>query len=193
MATAAGATLFPTALGRCAIAWSARGVLGLQLPEVDPARTGERLRRRHACAFGTPVPAAVQRAIDGVQRLLQGEHIDLRDVALDLEGVPTLHQRVYVIAREIPAGTTATYGEIATQLGDPLLARTVGQALGRNPIAIIVPCHRVLAAGGRSGGFSAGGGVHTKLRLLAIEGARPGGARDLFSGEDDGPGAEPGA
>jgi methylated-DNA-[protein]-cysteine S-methyltransferase len=175
------------------MAWSARGVLGLQLPEVDPARTGERLWRRHGCALGAAVPTAVQQAIDGVQRLLQGDRVDLRDVALDLEDVPTLHQRVYAIARDIPAGATATYGEIATQLGNPLLARTVGQVLGRNPIAIIVPCHRVLAAGGRSGGFSAGGGVHIKLRLLAIEGARPGGARDLFSGGDDGPGAEHGA
>ena len=99
----------------------------------------------------------------------------------DLESVPALHRRVYEAARAIAAGATLTYGDIAARLGDPLLARTVGQALARNPIAIIVPCHRVLAAGGRSGGFSAGGGVQTKLRLLAIEGARPFNEPDLFT------------
>jgi methylated-DNA-[protein]-cysteine S-methyltransferase len=190
VAVAAGASLFNTALGECAIAWSTRGVVGLQLPEADPARTCERLHRRNACAFDAPVPAAVRRAIDGVQRLLQGERIDLRDVALDLTNVSALHQHTYAITREIPAGATATYGEIAGRLGDPLLARTVGQALARNPIAIIVPCHRVLAAGGRSGGFSAGGGVHTKLRLLAIEGARTSGTFDLFSSMEHGAAGE---
>jgi methylated-DNA-[protein]-cysteine S-methyltransferase len=178
---AIGASLFDTALGWCGIAWSERGVLGLQLPEGDPARTRERLRRRHGLTSDFESPVPVQRAIEGIQRLLRGERVDLSSVPLDLESVLPLHRRVYDVARTIPAGATLTYCDIASRLGDPLLARAVGQALARNPIAIIVPCHRVLAAGGRSGGFSAGGGVRTKLRLLAIEGARPATGPDLFT------------
>jgi methylated-DNA-[protein]-cysteine S-methyltransferase len=178
---AVGATLFDTTLGWCGIAWSGQGVLGLQLPESDLARTRERLRRRHGLTSDVETPVPVQRAIEGVQRLLRGERVDLSGVPLDLDSVLPLQRRVYDVARTIPAGATLTYGDIALRLGDPLLARTVGQALARNPIAIIVPCHRVLGAGGRSGGFSAGGGVHTKLRLLAIEGARPFSGPDLFT------------
>ena len=84
------------------------------------------------------------------------------------------------MARSIPPGQTLTYGEIADRLGDRRPAREVGQALGRNPFPIVVPCHRVLAADGRTGGFSAPGGVETKLRMLAIERAQPGGAPALF-------------
>ena len=100
---------------------------------------------------------------------------DLSHIALDMEGVPPFHRRVYELARGIAPGTTLTYGEIATCLGDPGSARAVGQALGHNPFAPVVPCHRVLAAGGRSGGFSANGGVATKLRMLQIERASFGG------------------
>lgn len=114
----------------------------------------------------------IQRVIDAVVALLRGERTDLAFVPLDLNGLPEFHQRVYEVARTIPAGATMTYGEVATRLGDSGCARAVGQALGRNPIPVIVPCHRVLAAGGRSGGFSAPGGRATKLNLLAIEGAQ---------------------
>ena len=181
MARAIGACLFNTALGWCAVAWSDRGIVGLQLPEADQDRTRDRLRRRHGGSLNAEPPPSVQRAIDAVQRLLEGQRVDLADVPLDLQQVPALHQSVYAIARTITAGATLTYGDIAARLGDPLLARAVGQALARNPVAIIVPCHRVLAAGGRSGGFSAGGGVSTKLRLLAIEQAPPHDEPDLFS------------
>ena len=181
MARAIGATLFDTRLGWCGIAWSAKGVVGVQLPEADIARTRERLQRRHGVSTGIEPPPAVQRAILGIQQLLEGQAVDLNDTALDLDGVPALHQRVYAITRAVPASATLSYGDIAARLGDPLLARAVGQALARNPIAIIVPCHRVLAARGRSGGFSASGGVRTKLRLLGIEGARAHSGPDLFS------------
>jgi methylated-DNA-[protein]-cysteine S-methyltransferase len=112
--------------------------------------------------------------------LLRGEPRDLNDIEIDNEGTPPFNARVYAVARTIPPGATMTYGEIAARLGDPLLAREVGTALGQNPCPIIMPCHRVLAAGGKSGsfktgGFSASGGVVTKLRLLTIEGAEPGG------------------
>ena len=114
----------------------------------------------------------MQHAIEGIVALLTGEARDLSDVPLDLDEVPEFHCKVYDVARTIKPGTTLWYGEIAARLGEPDAARAVGQALGRNPIPIIVPCHRVLAADGATGGFSAPGGTATKLRLLAIEGAR---------------------
>jgi methylated-DNA-[protein]-cysteine S-methyltransferase len=124
------------------------------------------------------MPAGVQRAMDGIVALLNGSKRDLSGVTLDLAGVPEFHMRVYEVARTVRPGETITYGEIAKRLGDPLAARAVGQALGWNPFPIIVPCHRVLAAGGKPGGFSASGGTVTKLRILGIEGA-PGIASQL--------------
>jgi len=166
-------TLFDTAIGRCAVAWSERGILAVQLPEGTQRKTHARLVRRFPQAREAPPPPAVQRAIDGVAALLRGEVSDLTAVELDMDGVPPFHRRVYRVARKIPPGATLSYGEIAARLGAPRSARAVGQALGRNPFAILVPCHRVVAAGGKPGGFSANGGVATKLRLLAIEGAQP--------------------
>jgi len=107
----------------------------------------------------------------GMTALLRGERVSLDDVALDMEGVQPFHRRVFELARTIPAGRTSTYGELATRLGDPGSARAVGEALGRNPFPIVVPCHRVLAATGKLGGFSAHGGATTKRRMLIIEGA----------------------
>ena len=177
---AQGCTIFDTAIGRCGIAWSERGIRALQLPEANDEATRARLLRRFPdLAEGAP-PADVQTAIDNIQSLLRGEAIDLSSVALDLDGVPAFNRQVYEIARTIPAGETTTYGEIATRLGDLQLSRVVGQALGQNPIAIIVPCHRVLGADRKPGGFSAGGGVRTKLKILSIERAHIGGTRDLF-------------
>jgi methylated-DNA-[protein]-cysteine S-methyltransferase len=181
MARAVGALLFDTTLGGCGVAWSEQGIVGMQLPEASPAQTRERLQRRHGLVpLGAP-PAPVRHAVEGIVALLNGEPVDLSNVRLDLEGVPALHRRAYDIARSVRVGTTLTYGDIATCLGEPRLARAVGQAMARNPIPVIIPCHRVLAAGGRSGGFSAGAGVTTKLRLLAIEGAHPPGDADWFS------------
>jgi methylated-DNA-[protein]-cysteine S-methyltransferase len=167
--------LFKTAIGTCAIVWSARGIVGVQLPETTELATRARLQRRFPDADEAVPPPDVQRAIDAIIAHLSGRPNDLRDVALDLEDVPELNRRVYEIARMVPAGKTITYGEIAKRLGDRLLARAVGQALGHNPVPLIVPCHRVMAASGKSGGFSAGGGVVTKLKLLTIEGAQPDG------------------
>jgi methylated-DNA-[protein]-cysteine S-methyltransferase len=170
--TARAFALFDTAVGRCGIAWGDRGVVGVQLPEANAAATRARVRSRFGDAREAPLPRAVKAAVADIVALLRGEKRDLSKIALDMDGVPEFHQRVYVAARAIPPGTTLTYGEIARRLGEPGAARAVGQALGRNPFAIVVPCHRVLAAGGKSGGFSAVGGVDTKLRMLAIEGAR---------------------
>jgi methylated-DNA-[protein]-cysteine S-methyltransferase len=124
----------------------------------------------------------VRRAIEAMGALLRGEARDLSAIALDMERVPAFHRRVYEAARAIAPGRTLTYGEIAQRIGAPGSARAVGQALGRNPFAIVVPCHRVLAAGGKAGGFSAGGGVSTKLRMLAIEGAPQNGAAASSAG-----------
>jgi methylated-DNA-[protein]-cysteine S-methyltransferase len=165
--------IFEAAIGTCAIVWTARGVAGVQLPETTEIATRARLQRRFPDAEESAPPPSVQRAIEAIVALLRGEARDLRDIPLDLDGVPEFNRRVYEIARAIPPGKTMTYGEIAKALGDRLLARAVGQALGHNPVPLIVPCHRVVAASGKSGGFSAGGGVVTKLRLLTMEGAQP--------------------
>jgi len=180
MGEALGFALFDTALGTCAAAWSARGLVAVQLPEGDAARTRAWMKRRHAAAREAPPPAEVARSLDRIVALLAGQAVDLSGVVLDDEDTPEFDRRVYAIARTIAPGATMTYGEIAARLGDPRLARDVGQALGRNPFTIVVPCHRVLAAGGRLGGFSARGGQATKKRLLLIEGARAGREPDLF-------------
>jgi O-6-methylguanine DNA methyltransferase len=178
--TAHGFALFNTAFGRCGIAWGERGLVGVQLPEASEARTRARMRRRFPDAPEAPPPPPVQRAIDGIVALLRGEAIDLSVVALDMAGVPPFDRRVYGVARTIPPGATLAYGEIAARLGAPGEARAVGEALGHNPFPIVVPCHRVLAAGGKVGGFSANGGIATKLRLLSIEGARTSAEPSLF-------------
>jgi methylated-DNA-[protein]-cysteine S-methyltransferase len=170
--TAQGFQLFETAIGCCGIAWGPRGVLGVQLPEGGVRETRARMRRRFPDAREAKPPPVVRRAVAGIVALLRGESPDLSRVVLDMAGVPAFHARVYQAARGIPPGATLSYGEVAERAGSPGAARAVGQALGRNPFAILVPCHRVLAAGGRVGGFSANGGTRTKLRLLAIEGAR---------------------
>jgi methylated-DNA-[protein]-cysteine S-methyltransferase len=164
-------TTFATALGSCAIAWNKDRVAGVQLPETTEAATRRRLLRRHPDARAAVPPPALQAVIDAVVALLAGEHRDLSEVALDMGAVPEFNQRVYDVARRIPAGSTSTYGAIARELGDPALAREVGEALGHNPFPIVVPCHRVVASDGRLGGFSANGGVATKRKLLLIEGA----------------------
>lgn len=163
--------LFETAIGICGIVWTARGVEAVQLPLPDENKTRMRLRRRYRSFTEAVPPAAVQAAIDGMIALLEGKPIDLSGVVLDLDSAGEFDRRVYDIARTIPPGRTMTYGDIAKRLGGVELSRDVGQALGRNPCPIVVPCHRVLAAGDRPGGFSASGGVTTKLRMLAIEGA----------------------
>jgi methylated-DNA-[protein]-cysteine S-methyltransferase len=172
--------LFETAIGSCGIVWSARGVAGVQLPEASTEATRERIVGTFPAVEEAAPPAHIQQAIDGITALLRGEPIDLTSIVLDMQGVPPFHQRVYDVTRRVPPGSTRSYGEIAADLGDPGAARAVGQALGRNPFVIVVPCHRVLAAGGRPGGFSASGGLATKMRLLDIEGAEAEGTLPLF-------------
>ena len=174
-------TLFDTAIGCCGMVWSERGVAGVQLPEAGELKTRARMRRRFPGAHEEAPTPEVQAALDRIVALLRGEASDLSALVLDMEGVPPFRRRVYEVARTIPPGATLSYGEIAARLGEPGMAREVGQALGRNPFALIVPCHRVVAAGGKAGGFSANGGVATKLRLLSIEGAKSVAAVDQLS------------
>lgn len=161
--------LFDTPIGRCGIVWSELGVSLLQLPESRELATRARLARSFPDAAPGSPPPAVARAMAEIGALLSGKPSDLRSIELDMRTLPPAHRRVYEAARNIAPGTTLSYGQLAAQLGAPGSARAVGQALGRNPFAIIVPCHRVLAANGKVGGFSANGGITTKLRLLAIE------------------------
>lgn len=161
-------SLFETPVAACAIVWSARGIAGLQLPEVDDAATRRRVALRHHAREALPTPSA-QVAIDAIQALLNGAPNALLDIELDFAAVSAFNRRVYDLARSIAPGQTRSYGDVAQAIGEPGAARAVGKALGENPFAIIVPCHRVLAAGGRSGGFSAHGGAATKLKLLEIE------------------------
>ena len=175
-----GFCVFETAIGPCGLAWGANGIVGCQLPEGSAGATRARLQQRFPQAHEGAPPPEVQSACEGIVALLRGEAISFDEVALDMSGVPELHRRVYAITRAIPPGTTLSYGEVAQRLGDTSLARAVGQALSRNGYAPIVPCHRVVAAGGQAGGFSARGGLATKLRLLTIEGAPLGGTPGLF-------------
>lgn len=170
MATASGYTLFDTAIGRCGVAWGERGLIAVGLPEGQDAETRERLTRHAREARELSPPPHVQATVDGIVALTNGAAVGFADVELELDRTPAFHRAVYEVARTIPVGATLTYGDITRRLNaDPGAARAVGQALGRNPWPIVVPCHRVVAAGGRLGGFSARGGTDTKLRLLAIE------------------------
>jgi methylated-DNA-[protein]-cysteine S-methyltransferase len=167
--TAYGFSLFDTLIGRCGVAWNDRGLAGVQLPEATEAATRERMLHRFPAAAESDPPPAVRQGIDGIIALFRGELRDLSAIVLDMEDLTPFHRRVYEVARAIPPGKTLAYGEIAARIGVPGAARAVGQALGRNPFPIVVPCHRVLAAGGKVGGFSAHGGTATKRRMLAIE------------------------
>jgi len=172
-------SLFPTPLGACGVAWSGDIVVATHLPENSDASTAARLAARAKASEGAP-PSAILRAISAMTALLAGEKTDLGFIACDFTRVEAFAKTVYDATRAIPPGQTLTYGAIALQLGDRLLAQRVGQALGRNPFPIIVPCHRVMGANGRLTGFSANGGVETKLRMLAIEGAHIGEPPALF-------------
>ncbi len=172
MVPALGWCVFETAIGHCGIAWGQGVLAGVQLPGVDAAATRARMRSRFPDAPELAPPQSVQSVVERIVALMEGKHDAMLDVALDMQDVPPFNRRVYDIARAILPGHTRTYGEVARELGDPHAARAVGKALGQNPFAPVVPCHRILAAGGRGGGFSATGGVDTKLKMLEIEKAQ---------------------
>jgi methylated-DNA-[protein]-cysteine S-methyltransferase len=177
---AVGLALFDTAIGSCGIAWTETAIAGIQLPEGDLERTRRRLRRRFADVRELAPPLHVASAVQRITVLLRGESEPLDGLPIALDDLPPFDQRVYAVAQAIRPGRVQTYGDIAAAIGEPGAAREVGAALGRNPFPLIVPCHRVVAAGGRLGGFSAAGGTVTKRRLLEIENARFGSEPDLF-------------
>jgi methylated-DNA-[protein]-cysteine S-methyltransferase len=179
--------LFDTALGACGVAWNGRALTRLQLPETDRAATE---RRVGAAASPGASPPWAERLIGEIRRYLSGERIDFQSVAVEFAGIGEFRRAVYEAARGVGWGQTTSYGELARRIGFPWGARAVGQALARNPVPIVVPCHRVLARDGRIGGFSAYGGTVTKQRLLALEGVQVGGT-PLLPGLTAPPGLSP--
>jgi methylated-DNA-[protein]-cysteine S-methyltransferase len=175
-----GYTVFDTAVGRCGIAWGELGVLGVQLPEAREIETRRRLFQLFPEARELRPPPEIQGAIDGIAALLRGKVADLTGVGLDMTGIPPFNARVYDFTRTIPRGETMTYGEVASRLRASGASHSVAQAIAKNPFMIIVPCHRVLEAGGYADRISANGGSISKRRLLSIEGAGSPGSRTLF-------------
>jgi methylated-DNA-[protein]-cysteine S-methyltransferase len=175
-----GYTVFDTAVGRCGIAWGELGVLGVQLPEAREIETRRRLYRLFPDARELRPSAEIQSAIEGIAALLRGKAADLSEVRLDMTDVRPFDGRVYDFTRTIPRGETLTYGEVAAKLKASGAAHSVAQALARNPFMLIVPCHRVLEAGGYADRISPNGGSISKRRLLSIEGAGSPGSKTLF-------------
>ena len=180
MTQSAEFAVFDTALGRCAVVAGPDGLLGVMLPSSEETVLRGRISRLHPYAVERAPRGAVADAVARIQQLLSVGEADLSPIVLDEASIGAFERQVYEIAREVPPGRTITYGEIARRIGDVSDSRRVGQALGRNPWPIVVPCHRVLGADGKAGGFSAPGGVDTKMRMLALERARVGDAPSLF-------------
>src|ERR1700687_1229639 len=178
--TERGYTVFDAEIGRCGIAWGDLGVMGVQLPEAREIETRGRMLRQYPDARELRPPLNVEIAIEGIGALLRGQPSDLSDVTLDMRGIHAFNQRVYEFTRKIPRGETRTYGEIATKLGASGATHSVAQAVGSNPFMIIVPCHRVLEAGGYADRISPNGGAISKRRLLSIEGAGSPSSKTLF-------------
>jgi len=176
-----GYAFFETPAGLCGLAWNdALEVTGGQLPEATPELTRRRMQQRHPQLAESVPPPAMAEVLRRLAAAIQGASDTLEDVPLDDADVPEFNRQVYALARRIPPGQTRSYGEIAAELGGPAMARAVGQALGSNRFAPLVPCHRVLAAHAQAGGFSGPGGLKTKLRLLQCEGASFGEQPGLF-------------
>ena len=175
-----GYTVFDTSIGRCGIAWGELGVLGVQLPEAREIETRRRLFQLFPDARELRPPPDIQSAIDGIAALLRGKAADLSEVQLDMTDIRPFDARVYDFTRTIPRGETLTYGEVAARLRASGAAHSVAQALARNPFMLIVPCHRVLEAGGYADRISPNGGSISKRRLLSIEGAGSPGSKTLF-------------
>lgn len=177
--------VFETAMGFCAIAWSDAGIARFQLP-TKTAEAAERLMRRRALGAQPESPSDdVAAVIAAAQRYFAGEETDFSHVQLDLAGENGFFAQIYVALRRVGWGRTTTYGALAKEAGAGReAARDVGEAMAKNPTPLIIPCHRVLAAGGKIGGFSAPGGSRTKMRMLELEGVRlgpPEAAQQSFS------------
>jgi methylated-DNA-[protein]-cysteine S-methyltransferase len=180
--------IFETSFGPCGLAWSQNGVTSFQLPERDRRALRARMRQGERSEWKAELPRIIARAAEKLKRYFNGEEAEFSELPLDLSNCNSFHRSVYEAARSVGWGETATYGALARKAGSPRAARAVGHALARNPVAIIIPCHRILAAGAKIGGFSAHGGAAVKERLLALEGVRLGTKsapqRSLFPSDD---------
>lgn len=179
-------TIFDTPIGPCGLAWNDVGITFLQLPEATPDATRARLVAKAKDAGEEDrrlrsAPPWVKDAVTRVREHLAGRPQDLAALPLDLSGASELDRKIYRALQATPPGRTTTYGALAKEVGSPGAARVVGRAMATNPLPLLVPCHRVLASGGRAGGFSAYGGLVTKEKLLALEGAP--GQVSLFAGD----------
>ena len=172
--------IFDTGIGRCGIAWSEAGIVSVQLPETREIETRRRLYRLYPEAREQRPPVMVEIAIEGICTQLRGGTADLSHVPLDMTGIRPFDARVYDLTRTIPRGETLTYGEVAARLKASGAAHSVAQAIAKNPYMLIVPCHRVLEAGNYADRLSPYGGVISKRRLLALEGAQPIASKTLF-------------
>ncbi len=162
--------VFETAAGFCAIVWSDAGVTHFILPGRSSAAETS-LRRRAPGAEPSAPPPEVAKAIAEARRYFAGEAADFSSVPLDLRHADPFFAQIYDALRRVGWGRTTTYGALAAVVGASReAARDVGEAMAKNPMPLLIPCHRVLAAGGKLGGFSAPGGAATKARMLRLEG-----------------------
>ena len=175
-----GYTIFDSTIGRCGIAWGASGIVAVQLPEAREIETRRRMLRQYPDARELRPSLNAEIAIEGIAALLRSQASDFSDVTLDMRGMPPFNRRVYEVARTIPRGETVTLAEFARQLGASGATHAVGQAIGRNPFAILVPCHRVLATDGEADRFSINSGTVSQRRLLSLEGAGSPSSKTLF-------------
>ena len=171
-----GHAVFETALGFVGIAWGDKGLKRLCLPERDRESVERRLARHDAgpAVFPQHQPVWIIELVRSIVAYAKGAHVDFSTVPVDLQGIDDFRMAIYASARDLRFGESTTYGELAMKAGHAGLARETGAALGANPVPLVIPCHRILAAGGKIGGFSAPGGSVTKTRMLAIEGVRVG-------------------
>lgn len=175
-------TVFDTMLGTAGIAWNDAGIMRFQLPSASAEATRRNLLRRAPSAEEALPPSSIAQAVIAATRYFAGENVDFSDIVLDLTGQDDFACEIYAAARRIGYGETTTYAGLAKAIGrkDWEAAREVGQAMAKNPVALIIPCHRVLAAGGKLGGFSAPGGAETKAKMLALEGVHLGPQQQLL-------------
>lgn len=157
-------TTFSTSLGTCAIAWTEAGITRFLLPDPERRSTGN---------TEADPPEWIRVIIERVQRHLAGELQDFADLRYDFSRVPEFVREVLRATLSVKPGHTASYGDLAAAIGQPPGAsRAIGTALGDNPWPLLIPCHRIIAATGKMTGFSGPGGVATKVKLLALEGAQ---------------------
>lgn len=167
----AGWTTFPTSFGVCGVSWNEEGITSFSLPEASEKSLEKRLKNITGTTKKSFAPPRIKELIPKVKAHLKGQMQDFSNVPVHLDGASDFMRSVYGATQNIPPGTVKTYGELATLIGKPEAVRAVGTALGKNPIPLIIPCHRVIATSGKLGGFSAFGGLDTKAALLELEGA----------------------